>query len=37
VFRRLAQMEVRPPEEEVTASFTEAADTDPLDDLGHAG
>ena len=37
VFRRLAQMEVRRPEEEVTASFTEAADTDPLDDLNDAG
>jgi YihY family inner membrane protein len=30
VFRRLAQMEVRRPEQEVTASFTEAADEDPL-------
>jgi uncharacterized BrkB/YihY/UPF0761 family membrane protein len=28
---RLAQMEVRRPEERVTASFTEAADEDPLD------
>jgi YihY family inner membrane protein len=32
VFQRLAQMEVRRPEEEVTASFTEAADEDPLQD-----
>jgi len=31
VFRRLAQMEVRRPEQEVTARFTEAADEDPLD------
>jgi hypothetical protein len=37
VFRRLAQMEVRRPEEEVTASFTETADADPLDDLNDAG
>lgn len=29
--RRLAQMEVRRPEQEVTASFTDAADEDPLD------
>ncbi len=34
VFRRLAQMEVRRPEQEVTASFTEAADEDPLDGTG---
>jgi YihY family inner membrane protein len=31
VFRRLAQMEVRRPEEVVTVSFTDAADEDPLD------
>jgi YihY family inner membrane protein len=31
VFRRLAQMEVRRPEEVVTTSFTDAADEDPLD------
>jgi YihY family inner membrane protein len=30
VFQRLAQMEVRRPEEVVTASFTERADEDPL-------
>jgi hypothetical protein len=30
-------MEVRRPEEEVTASFTEAADADPPDDLDDAG
>ena len=30
VFQRLARMEVRRPEEEVSASFTEAADEDPL-------
>jgi len=30
VFQRLAQMEVRRPEEEVSASFTDAADEDPL-------
>jgi hypothetical protein len=30
VFQRLAQMEVRRPEEEVSASFTEEADEDPL-------
>jgi uncharacterized BrkB/YihY/UPF0761 family membrane protein len=30
-FQRLAQMEVRRPEEEVSASFTDAADEDPLD------
>jgi hypothetical protein len=34
VFRRLAQMEVRRPEQEVTARFTEAADEDPLDGTG---
>ena len=34
VFRRLAQMEVRRPEVKVIASFTEAADEDPLDDPG---
>jgi YihY family inner membrane protein len=34
VFRRLAQMEVRRPEQEVTASFTEEADEDPLDGVG---
>ena len=34
VFRRLAQMEVRRPEVKVIASFTEAADEDPLDDTG---
>jgi YihY family inner membrane protein len=37
VFRRLAQMEVRRPEEKVIASFTEAADEDPLDDLDDEG
>ena len=31
VFSRLAHMEVRRPEQEVTARFTEAADEDPLD------
>jgi YihY family inner membrane protein len=30
VFRRLAQMQVRRPEEHVSATFTEAADEDPL-------
>jgi hypothetical protein len=30
VFRRLAQMEVRRPEEQVSAFFTNAADEDPL-------
>ncbi|HLK78806.1 MAG TPA: YhjD/YihY/BrkB family envelope integrity protein [Streptosporangiaceae bacterium] len=30
VLRRLAEMEVRRPEQEVTASFTDAADEDPL-------
>lgn len=30
VFRRLAQMEVRRPEQRVSATFTEAADEDPL-------
>lgn len=34
VFQRLAQMEVRRPEEEVSASFTKAADEDPLDGAG---
>lgn len=34
MFLRLAQMEVRRPEEKVIASFAEAADEDPLDDLG---
>jgi YihY family inner membrane protein len=34
VFRRLAQMEVRRPEERVSASFTDAADEDPLADAG---
>jgi YihY family inner membrane protein len=33
VFVRLAQMEVRRPEEKVAASFTEEADEDPLMDL----
>ncbi|MDQ2873415.1 MAG: YihY/virulence factor BrkB family protein [Actinomycetota bacterium] len=33
VFRRLAQMEVRRAEEEVTASFTDATDVDPLKGL----
>jgi hypothetical protein len=28
---RLAQMEVRRPEQRITASFTEAADEDPLE------
>jgi YihY family inner membrane protein len=37
VFRRLAQMEVRRPEEKVIASFTDAADEDPLDDLDDDG
>ncbi|MGH3154483.1 MAG: hypothetical protein ACRDOB_27680, partial [Streptosporangiaceae bacterium] len=31
VFQRLAQMEVRRPEEVVTVSFTDAADEDPLE------
>jgi YihY family inner membrane protein len=31
VFQRLAQMEVRRPEQEVRTSFSEAADEDPLD------
>ena len=30
VYERLAQMEVRRPEQEIIASFTEAADEDPL-------
>jgi hypothetical protein len=34
VFRRLAQMEVRRPEEPVSASFTDAADEDPLAGAG---
>jgi hypothetical protein len=34
VFRRLAQMEVRRPEQEVTAFFTEEADEDPLGGVG---
>lgn len=34
VLRRLAQMEVRRPEERVSASFTDAADEDPLADAG---
>ena len=34
VFRRLAQMEMRRPEEQVSASFTDAADEDPLADAG---
>jgi len=34
VFRRLAQMEVRRPEERVSASFTDAADEDPLAGAG---
>ena len=34
VFRRLAQMEVRRPEEQVSASFTDAADEDPLAGAG---
>jgi hypothetical protein len=34
VFRRLAQMEVRRPEELVSASFTDAADEDPLAGAG---
>jgi small-conductance mechanosensitive channel len=33
VFRRLAHMEVRRSEEEVTATFTDAAQEDPLDGL----
>jgi len=31
VFQRLAQMEVRRPEQEISTSFSEAADDDPLD------
>jgi YihY family inner membrane protein len=34
VLRRLAEMEVRRPEQVVTASFTDAADEDPLDRAG---
>jgi len=34
VLRRLAQMEVRRPEEQVSASFTDAADEDPLAGAG---
>jgi hypothetical protein len=34
VLQRLAQMEVRRPEEQVSASFTDAADEDPLADAG---
>jgi hypothetical protein len=34
VLRRLAEMEVRRPEQEVTASFTDAADDDPLGGTG---
>jgi hypothetical protein len=30
VYERLAQMQVRRPEEAITGSFTEAADEDPL-------
>jgi hypothetical protein len=30
VLQRLAQMQVRRPEQEISASFTEAADEDPL-------
>ena len=30
VYERLAQMQVRRPEQEITASFTEAAGEDPL-------
>jgi len=37
VFVRLAQMEVRRPEQKVITSFTEAADEDPLGDLGDRG
>jgi hypothetical protein len=33
VFTRLAQMEVRRPEEKIAASFTDEADEDPLMDL----
>ena len=35
VLQRLAEMEVRRPEEGVTASFTEAADEDPLIPCGR--
>jgi hypothetical protein len=34
VLRRLAQMEVRRPEEQVSASFTDAADEGPLAGAG---
>jgi hypothetical protein len=34
VFRRRAQMEVRRPEEQIGASFTDAADEDPLASAG---
>jgi hypothetical protein len=34
VLRRLARMEVRRPEERVGASFTDAADEDPLAGVG---
>lgn len=34
VFQRLAQMEVRHPEQEVSTSFTDAADEDPRDGAG---
>ena len=37
VFVRLAQMEVRRPEQKVITSFTEAADEDPLGDHGDGG
>jgi len=37
VFRRLAEMEVRRPEERVSASFTDAADQDPMAKDGGAG
>ena len=35
VYRRLAQMELRRPEEQVNASFTDAADKDPLAGAGQ--
>ena len=35
VFRRLAQLEVRRPEEQISASFTDAADEDPLAGVGR--
>jgi uncharacterized BrkB/YihY/UPF0761 family membrane protein len=37
VFQRLARMEVRRPEYKVRASFTEAADEDPLDEPPEPG